>query len=43
MAEHSERPASAIFGRALSMGRSVGLTGPVNLVARFARSRVEQV
>jgi cysteine desulfuration protein SufE len=30
-----------IFGRELSMGKSMGLTGRVNLVASFARSRME--
>ena len=31
-----------IFGRELSMGKSMGLTGMVTLVAGFARSRMEQ-
>lgn len=31
-----------IFGRELSMGKSMGLTGMVNLVASFARSRLSQ-
>ena len=30
-----------IFGRELSMGKSMGLTGMVNLVTSFARSRLE--
>jgi len=32
-----------IFGRELSMGKSMGLTGMVNLVAGFARSRLQDV
>ena len=31
-----------IFGRELSMGNRMGLTGMMNLVAGFARSRIEQ-
>ncbi len=31
-----------IFGRELSMGKSMGLTGMVNLAASFARGRTEQ-
>jgi cysteine desulfuration protein SufE len=30
-----------IFGRELSMGKSMGLTGMVNLVTSFARTRLE--
>lgn len=31
-----------IFGRELSMGKSMGLTGMVNLVASFARARLDE-
>ena len=32
-----------IFGRELSMGKSMGLTGMVNIVTGFARSRLKDV
>ena len=32
-----------IFGRELSMGKSMGLTGMVDLVTRFARTRLDEV